>query len=299
MLIQVLRFKSRATLSARLAAHLRADPDVRPVEAIPREDRPPRDLGSNPDRAEQLVKDALAVPRPGRRGQQYVEFIFAGPPPFEARAAWPAELVDRWADDSKAWMEDLTGVPLYVAVLHTDERAPHVHGAFPPLGPDAMGRPRLSWKATQAAIAERAAGRPIRGARAQLRAIQDDYHEHVGARYGLDRGVRGSRRRHQAPDRVQGLKDRVQDAERQAREADQARVEAEERAAAAEKERRETADIAHDAQRRSSAAHARAESDRRALTAARRRARDTPGEARTHAPRTVARRPAPNRGSDR
>ncbi len=299
MPIQVVRFKSRATLPAPLAAHLRADPDARPVEAVPRDDRPPRDLGSDPDRAAKLVRDSLAVRRRGRRGQQCVDVLIAGPPPFESLDAWPDERVDRWAADSAAWIKDLAGVPLHTAALHTDERSPHVHAAFPPFILDEKGRPRLSWKAAQATMAERAAGREVQDHRAQLAAIQDHYHQHVGARYELDRGERGSRRRHQAPDRAQGLRDRVRDAERQAREAEQARVEADERAAAAEKERREAEDVAHDAQRRSSAAHARAESDRRALTAARRRARDTPGEARTPAPRTVARRPAPTRGSGR
>lgn len=299
MSTQVLRFQSRATLPAPLAAHLRADPDARPVEAIPREGRPPRDLGSNPDLAERLVKKALAVRRRGRRGQRCVDVLIAGPPPFDGVDAWADERVDEWAADSASWIGDLAGVPLHTAALHTDERSPHVHVVFPPVVPDATGQPRLSWKAAQATMAERAAGREVRDPRAQLSAIQDHYHEHVGARYALDRGERGSRRRHEASDRAGGLRDRVRDAERKAREAEQARVEADARAAAAEQERREAEDVAHDAQRRSSAAHARAESDRRALTAARRRARDTPGEARTPASRTVARRPAPTRGSGR
>ena len=144
MRILVLRFKSRATLPDPLAGHLRADPDAQPVEAIPRKDRPPRDLGSNPDRAERLVKEALAVRRRGRRGQQCVDVVIAGPPAFDAPDAWPDERVDRWAADSVAWIEDLADVPLHTAALHTDERSPHVHVAFPPFVADEKGRPRLS-----------------------------------------------------------------------------------------------------------------------------------------------------------
>ncbi len=193
MPIQIVRFKSRATLPAPLAAHLRADPDARPVEAVPREGRPPRDLGSNPDRAEQLVRDALAVRRRGRRGQRCVDVLIAGPPAFDAPDAWPDERVDRWAADSAAWIQDLAGVPLHTAALHLDERRPHVHVVFPPFVADEKGRPRLSWKAVQATMAERAVGRLVRDPRAQLAAILDHHHAHIGARYGLDRGERGSR----------------------------------------------------------------------------------------------------------
>ena len=310
MTTQCVRFATRATLPAPLAAHLRGDPAARPVEAIPRADRPPLDLGGEPDRAAALLAAALAVKRPGRKGRRAVDVIIAGPPPFESPDAWPDETVNDWATDSAAWLRDLAGVPLHVAALHTDERSPHVHAALAPVVEDPDGRPRLSWKALQARMAERAVGRLVRDNRRQLSAIQDHYQAHVGARYGLERGKRlapGERGpKYEPPDRLKGLRDRVRDAERREREADEERRRADQRAREADEERRRAEDHARDARRLASAAHQRAESDRRALTdAGRRRAlRDRKG--RDQAPLspavpapTVERRPGRTRGPSR
>lgn len=276
MATQCVRFATRATLPAPLAAHLRGDPDARPVEAIPRADRPPLDLGGEPDRAAALLAAALAVKRPGRKGRQAVDVIIAGPPPFESPDAWPDEMVNDWAADSAAWLRNLVRVPFHVAALHTDERSPHVHTALAPVVEDPDGRPRLSWKRLQATMAERAAGRPVRDNRTQLSVIQDHYQAHIGRRYGLDRGrrlARGERSpKYEPPDRVKGLQDRVRDAERRQREAEDEQRRADQRAAAAKDERQRAEDLARDAQRRSSQTLAQATAARDELAGARRRA---------------------------
>ena len=130
------------------------------------------------------------------------------------------------------WLRSLLPpkTPLYSAHLHTDETSPHVHPAFPPALADAKGVVALSWKRMQAYMAESAAGRPIKGGPAQLRALQDSYFREVGQKYGLERGKVGAKIEYAPLDRTEGLKRRVSGAEARAAEEQQRRTEAEKRA---------------------------------------------------------------------
>lgn len=68
---------------------------------------------------------------------------------------------------------------LLTAAVHTDETTPHLQALFAPTAEDGHFR-----------------GHAAVGGPRELQALQDAFHASVGAKYGLERGVRGSRARH-------------------------------------------------------------------------------------------------------
>ena len=135
------------------------------------------------------------------------------------------------------------------AELHRDESSPHAHLTAVPRTTDGRvgWKPRLlEWQGERKLKVERLAGR--------YAALQDEYYEQVGKRYGLVRGVRGSTATHEASDRqiaseeaariATAKREAAEEAERLAREAaKRAQTESEklkaEAAAAAEERARE------------------------------------------------------------
>lgn len=231
---QFVKFIGRMKLEAPLVAHLRADEHARPDEALPRGMDRAIDLGSEPERAALLRATALQeradAKRGGRPPCQVVDAVIAGPPPWEAADAWPVERVQDWARDSAAWLRSLLpkDTPFDAITLHCDERSPHVGALWPCALPDGRGVNGLSWKRTRQHMVERATGKTIRDPSAQMTALQDHYHEHVGARYDIGRGQRGAGIEYAPLDRRKGLEERAADTA--------ARLD-EERAATAQKER--------------------------------------------------------------
>ena len=155
-----------------LVAHLRADDDARPVEAVKRQDLPRSiDYGSEPDRAQKVVSTALRARREAKTGGrppiQNVNLLIAGPPAWESAEAWPLEKIDRWAKANVRWLQKLLppDTPLRVSRVHCDELSPHHHVSFPPVSPDHAGRPTLSWKRGQAYMADKAAEAPVKNSR--------------------------------------------------------------------------------------------------------------------------------------
>ena len=194
-----------------LAKHIEGE--TRPDEAVARAEYDGRAtvrIAGDPDLAKSRLAEALAIKRPGRPGLSSVEVFASGPPPFEAPDAWPAERVMAWARRCGEWIGDAIGpdAVLRNLELHVDERSPHLQGDFVPLVRDERGLKR-SWEA----VAARMIGHPSAKGPAVMRAIQDQYFEHVSQPFGLGRGEVGSKRRHEPPDRDKGLRERVQDAE--------------------------------------------------------------------------------------
>ena len=75
---------------------------------------------------------------------------------------------------------------MLAAHWHGWEGAPHLHVAFVPLVDDGGdgGARRRSWNAVQTRMAERAARRPVKSRREQLRVIQSALHDAGGAPFG-------------------------------------------------------------------------------------------------------------------
>ena len=219
---QVVRIETRSSVSGRLTAHLEGREEARPITALVREEwdgRTAVTLGGNRRAAAELVAEVRKVKRSGRNGNPYVDFMIAGPPPFGSKGAWSKQKVLDWARASSDWITKTVGGESVVAAaaLHVDELSPHVHAAAVPVVRDGRG-PKFSWSLVRGAAAERAAGRRSADYRKQMADLQDSYFAEVGARFGLERGVKGSKAKHAEPDRVEGLKARLRETERQARE---------------------------------------------------------------------------------
>ena len=231
----VFRIKGRKTMPRPLAKHLEGE--TRPPEAVGRAEfggRASIRIAGDPDVADRRLAEALAIKRPGRPGLSSVEVFGSGPPPFDAPDRWPAERVMAWARRFATWLDDAIGPDAVIRNLdmHLDERSPHLHGDVVPLVRDDLGLKR-SWEAVAASMAgDKSAKGP-----AVMRAIQDRYYENVSKPSSLGRGKIGSKRRHEPPDRVKGLRERVQDAEARAVDAQAASAAAEASLAAVRRSR--------------------------------------------------------------
>ena len=207
--------RDRAVVAGGLGAHIRGE--IRPDEAVERPEfgRAVERLGGDRETAlvalDQYYWQRRTAGRPPNEG---FELLVSGPPRFDAPNAWPAEKVDRWAAATFEWVDrslrKASAGVVSDAALHLDESAPHIHfGGVPAVWDHAKERVRLS----KAEVEHALVGRRIKAHRARGRALQDKYYEDVGRHFGLARGVRGSGRRHEAPDRAKGLTTRVQESQ--------------------------------------------------------------------------------------
>lgn len=219
---QVLRIETRERLqlgNARHVAGLARDPTARPVP------EPVVALGgADYTAARKALRDAPR--RTGRKPHEAVEFVLAGPPPYDGTrgAPWALEREREWAHAAHAWACSVLGAESVIAAAgwHRDEAAPHVHVLAVPRPEGGSGR--VGWCATRdAAVARICAGRR---AGSKYRVLQDDFHAQVSARFGLGRGVVGSEARHEPIDRVKALEARARQAEREAAQAAEGMVKA-------------------------------------------------------------------------
>jgi len=79
------------------------------------------------------------------------------------------------------WLREKHGKNLFYVGMHYDEKTPHMYAYAVPID----NRGRLNC-------------RHFLGGREKLSALQDDFHAKVGRPSGLERGIKGSRARHQA-----------------------------------------------------------------------------------------------------
>lgn len=217
--VQVLRFEPRATLD--ICLHMHQLGHLRP-ETARTLSTPVRIYHDDLPGARAALKSALAA-REGLRGRKpnhALDMVFAGPPRFYTEGAWPDAKIDEWARDVVAWARDLMGpnTVFSSAGLHMDEAAPHLHLLCVPI--DAEGR--LGWKTVLREAGERlgtgyAAGKP-RPKGADYTFVQDHLYENVSRKYGLSRGERKSKAKHQPTDRAIGLERAIEILEAQKQE---------------------------------------------------------------------------------
>ena len=169
----------------------------------------------NEFRAAQTRAECAAGPkRRGRPGSQTVRAIFGHPPAHEAPDAWPPSKVEAWARESAVWLSLFVGkasggkAQVVRADLHVDETRPHVHASVLPAMPreDGSGL-TLSWERLHMK------GTGSTSARESMRRIQTMYHEAIGSRYGMVRGVpsmvSGVGKGETEVDRLKGLRTRA------------------------------------------------------------------------------------------
>ena len=205
---QVVRAKKHHQLPAALLAHL--DGRTRPAEARERPElklKPAVVLVDDVENARKALAVAKAIKARGRPGTiECVEFLFAGPPPFESPDAWPKDRLHGWLQANVAWVRKCAGPNAVIpaAYYHTDERSPHLHLLLIPI--NATGR--LSWKSVERGFALD----PKVPAKLIMSSMQDHYQAEVGKRFGLERGEVGSRRKHEPINRRKGFIERVLEA---------------------------------------------------------------------------------------
>ena len=175
------------------------------------------DLGADPQavlEADAAERKAWLAGRKGRPPNPYVEFLLAGPPTYDDERRWDTPKELKWAKAAAKWVRHrFPESKVVVASLHRDEAAPHVHVVIAPASLDPYtGERQWGWcKARNIAGGvigdERAKkNRKVRprltkaASRRILSMLQDDCHEATGAPFGLDRGKRGSKARHEAID---------------------------------------------------------------------------------------------------
>jgi hypothetical protein len=132
-------------------------------------------------------KQAATVTRKIRRDAvTAVEYVVtASEDFFHARSTVDG---DRYLRDALAWIEKRHGKERVLsAVIHRDEHTPHLHVMVVPI------RKKTNKKGELVTALE--AKHWFHG-RDQLQAMQDDFHETVGAPHSLTRGVRGSKATH-------------------------------------------------------------------------------------------------------
>ena len=180
----------------------------------------------------QRTKEAISfleTARKHHKAQPCVELLVTGPPRYEPdptweadspeyrtwqadREYWTTDRIHKWANDHIAFLEGmLPSARLFSAHLHQDETSPHCHLAFIPSDESDY----VSWRPlSAAAVGEK----PPKDKNDKFQAAkimsawQDRYHEAVADKYGLERGERGSTRRHEPltdKKRRKAMKDRI------------------------------------------------------------------------------------------
>lgn len=132
--------------------------------------------GAN-SRAEAMAKYRALLPEKVRKnGVRCIEYLVT----YSPDALRKPEDKSAYFNAALDWLRAKHGKALFYAGIHIDEKTPHLYAYAVPL--DARGKLNC---------------RSFLGGREKLSALQDEFHEAVGKTVGLDRGIRGSRARHQ------------------------------------------------------------------------------------------------------
>jgi hypothetical protein len=195
-ILRVAKIKDVAGLAAhsnhvtRAVPTANADPDMPPPKTL---------VGSGNPRAD--VLDALAtVPGKRRKNATIAVEIFLGASPDWLRNGGPPGSFDTHrtallASAAKMWFTDQFGPNGVSLVMHLDESTPHFHATFCPID----DTPSATGKATGRRLN---AGRWFDGPE-KLAQLQDSWAA-ATADLGLERGVKGSKARHQDVRRLYG-----------------------------------------------------------------------------------------------
>ena len=124
-----------------------------------------------------------------------IEYLITASP--EAMQAMDARGRDAYFNDALKWLRERHGgANVVYAGIHRDESTPHMYAYVVPLD-EATGRLNArKWLGGHASV---------------LSEMQTDFAEKVGARHGLERGIKGSRAKHERVSRHYGLVNRAAD----------------------------------------------------------------------------------------
>jgi hypothetical protein len=145
--------------------------------------------------AEAMQKVRKRLPEKRRKDAVLaIEYLITASP--EAMQAMDARGRDGYFNDALKWLRERHGGSNVVyAGIHRDETTPHMYAYVVPLD-EATGRLNCrKWLGGAKALSE----------------MQTDFADNVGARHGLERGIKGSRAKHQRVQRHYGLVNRAAD----------------------------------------------------------------------------------------
>ena len=119
-----------------------------------------------------------------KNGVRAIECLVTGSP--ERMAEMSREEQDNYFADAKKWIGENFGgeANVFCAAIHRDETTPHMHVLLVPMA-------ECEKKGKKLAAAEYLDGP------AKLTALQTSFAEDVGKKYGLERGIEGSKAKHQ------------------------------------------------------------------------------------------------------
>ena len=143
-------------------------------------------LGGRGHNAQQVLAQMKAATDPLAKRKDAVrciEFLIAASPSINQ---WDESKQDRYYKSALAWIGDRFGGGrnVHLAVLHRDETTPHLQVLLAPILHSPDGTKKL-------------AANKLIGGPAGLKKLQDDFAAQIGQQFGLERGVRGSRRHHE------------------------------------------------------------------------------------------------------
>jgi len=136
-------------------------------------------------RAEAMAAYRKLLPEKVRKnGVRCIEYLITASP----EALKDPKASAKYYNDALAWLRAKHGKNLFYVGMHYDEKTPHLYAYAVPI--DERGKLNC---------------RSFLGGREKLSALQDEFWEKVGKPSGLERGIKGSRAKHQAVKRFYGL----------------------------------------------------------------------------------------------
>ncbi len=200
-----------ASASTRRRMHVRGEVRSPVTDAFPKMQSPAGETLSVESLAPTLPDDELAnimarrkkdlARRRGTKPKPHAEFLFVGAK--RIGEGWSVDKAREWGKACLAWCElRMPDSWITDAALHLDETQWHVHVTTIPA---AVEDGKLQWgmsavrRAMDAELSGRkraSMSRAVVGA--AVSRMQDDVFAHVGEPFGLERGVKGSKRRHVA-----------------------------------------------------------------------------------------------------
>lgn len=155
---------------------------------------------------------ALVETRSATKPVICIEYMVTASPEAFSRHSGHIPDGSQYFEDAKDWLKQRHGAENVVScAVHTDERSPHLVAYVVPLvqreaksrmrsvivGKDAQGKPIRETKAFTEKGTVSLCAKEFLGGREALRAMQSDFAEKVGNKYGLERGKERSTAKHQ------------------------------------------------------------------------------------------------------
>ena len=146
--------------------------------------------------AEAMQKVRKRLPEKRRKDAVLaIEYLITASP--EAMQAMDARGRDAYFNDALKWLRERHGgANVVYAGIHRDESTPHMYAYVVPLDESTGRLNARKWLGGHASV---------------LSEMQTDFAEKVGARHGLERGIKGSRAKHERVSRHYGLVNQAAD----------------------------------------------------------------------------------------